>query len=278
MVAAPDDRVSCRSPAGIHSARVGGSTQSAELVRTVSTPLAAQASWWSGWVCQSNTDPAGIGNVATITAASDGATHCAALSAAPPGGSARCLPGAPPGGSAVCPSSDTEWQATPLAAARLDRSVTRVNSNHDKLCGSPEWAAYLQDEVLPAATAGVDLGQEMLEIGPGPGAATGWLCQRVARLTALERDEPAAAALAARFPGVQVTVGDATRMSQRRCWCACRRSASPPSRSPSTMCCDSPRVRPARPSGAAHPDRLQTAMDPAVCVARSRTVFQTDAQ
>ena len=52
MVAAPDDRVSCRSPAGIHSARVGGSTQSAELVRTVSTPLAAQASWWSGWVCQ----------------------------------------------------------------------------------------------------------------------------------------------------------------------------------------------------------------------------------
>jgi len=57
----------------------------------------------------------------------------------------------------------------------------------------------------------------MLEIGPGPGAATGWLCQRVRRLTALERDEPAAAALAARFPGVQVTVGDATRMSYPDC-------------------------------------------------------------
>jgi len=92
-----------------------------------------------------------------------------------------------------------------------------VNSNHDQLCGSPEWAAYIQDEVLPAVTAGVDLGQEMLEVGPGPGAATGWLCQRVRRLTALERDEPAAAALAAKFPGVRVTVGDATRMSYPDC-------------------------------------------------------------
>ena len=94
-----------------------------------------------------------------------------------------------------------------MAAAGPDRSVTTVNSNHDQLCGSPEWAAYIQDEVLPAVTAGVDLGQEMLEVGPGPGAATGWLCQRVGRLAALERDEPAAATLAARFPGVQVTVG-----------------------------------------------------------------------
>ena len=44
MVAVPADSVSCRSPAGIHSARVGGSTQVAAPVRTVSTPLAAQAS------------------------------------------------------------------------------------------------------------------------------------------------------------------------------------------------------------------------------------------
>jgi SAM-dependent methyltransferase len=87
-----------------------------------------------------------------------------------------------------------------------------MNPNHDKLCGSPEWAALIQDEVLPVVTARVDLGQEMLEIGPGPGAATGWLCQRVPRLTALERDETAAAALAAKFPGVEVTVGDATAL------------------------------------------------------------------
>jgi len=104
-----------------------------------------------------------------------------------------------------------------LAAAGAGRSVAGVNVNHDKLCGSPEWAAYLQGEVLPVVTGGADLGREMLEIGPGPGAATGWLCQRVARLTALEQDAPAAAALAARFPEVEVAVGDAARMSYPDC-------------------------------------------------------------
>jgi len=44
IVAAPADSVSCRSPAGIQSARVGGSTQADAWVRTVSTPLAAHAS------------------------------------------------------------------------------------------------------------------------------------------------------------------------------------------------------------------------------------------
>ena len=44
MVAAPADSVSWRRPAGIHSARVGGSTQADACVRTVSTPLAAHAS------------------------------------------------------------------------------------------------------------------------------------------------------------------------------------------------------------------------------------------
>jgi hypothetical protein len=69
IVAVFADSVSCGSPAGIYSALVGGSTQVAELVLTVSTPLAAQASWWSGWVCQSNTRPAGIGKVTTMTPA-----------------------------------------------------------------------------------------------------------------------------------------------------------------------------------------------------------------
>ena len=92
-----------------------------------------------------------------------------------------------------------------------------MNPNHDKLCGSPEWAAYIQEDVLPAVTARVDLGTEMLEIGPGPGAATEWLRQRVARLTALERDETAAAKLAERFPGVDIAVGDATATSYPDC-------------------------------------------------------------
>ena len=89
-----------------------------------------------------------------------------------------------------------------------------MNPDHEKLCGSPEWAADLQAQILPVVTAGVSLGQDMLEIGPGPGAATAWLLEQVAHLTALEADEAAAARLASRYPGSNITVdiGDATRM------------------------------------------------------------------
>ncbi|HTZ23623.1 MAG TPA: class I SAM-dependent methyltransferase [Streptosporangiaceae bacterium] len=87
-----------------------------------------------------------------------------------------------------------------------------MNPDHENLCSSPDWAAYLQSDVLPAVTAGIGLGDDMLEIGPGPGAATAWLRERVARLTALESDPEAAARLAARHPdgNVAVDTGDAT--------------------------------------------------------------------
>ena len=88
-----------------------------------------------------------------------------------------------------------------------------MNPDHEKLCGSPEWAEDLQAQILPVVTAGVSLGQDMLEIGPGPGAATGWLLERVAHLTVLEADEAAATRLAARYPdSVIVDIGDARQM------------------------------------------------------------------
>jgi SAM-dependent methyltransferase len=89
-----------------------------------------------------------------------------------------------------------------------------MNGNHQKLCPSPEWAAHLQADVLPVVTSGVDLGAEMLEIGPGPGASTDWLRHRVGRLTAVEADPAAADRLAERFAGANVVVrtGDATRL------------------------------------------------------------------
>ena len=87
-----------------------------------------------------------------------------------------------------------------------------MNDNHAKLCPSPEWAAYMRDEVLPWFTGQVDLGEHMLEIGPGPGAATDWLRHRVARLTAVEIDGEAAAKLTEKYAGsnVEIVVGDAT--------------------------------------------------------------------
>ncbi len=89
-----------------------------------------------------------------------------------------------------------------------------MNSNHAKLIPSPEWAAHIQDEVLPQATAGVELGADVLELGPGPGAATDWLRRRVSRLVAVEQEDEAAARLAARFAGtnVEVVAGDAAAL------------------------------------------------------------------
>jgi ubiquinone/menaquinone biosynthesis C-methylase UbiE len=89
-----------------------------------------------------------------------------------------------------------------------------MNENHAQLMPSPEWAAHIQDEVLPQATAGVDLGKELLELGPGPGAATEWLRHRVDRLVALEHEEDAAARLAERYAGtnVEVVVGSAAEV------------------------------------------------------------------
>jgi ubiquinone/menaquinone biosynthesis C-methylase UbiE len=89
-----------------------------------------------------------------------------------------------------------------------------MNENHARVCTSPEWAQYIQTDVLPRLTRDVDLGDLMLEIGPGPGAATEWLRTRVGKLTAIEVDEAAAAVLAARYAGtsVEVVAGSAVEL------------------------------------------------------------------
>ncbi len=87
-----------------------------------------------------------------------------------------------------------------------------MNSNHQKLCPSPEWAAHIQSEILPTLARHADLGEHMLELGPGPGAATEWLRHQVSQLTAVELDPAAAQHLASRYPdgNVRVVTGSAT--------------------------------------------------------------------
>jgi len=81
-----------------------------------------------------------------------------------------------------------------------------MNANHARVCTSPEWAEHIQTEILPPLTRDVDLGTDMLEIGPGPGAATDWLRHKVGHLTAVEVDATAAALLAERFAGTHVEI------------------------------------------------------------------------
>ncbi|MGH9092868.1 MAG: class I SAM-dependent methyltransferase [Acidimicrobiales bacterium] len=89
-----------------------------------------------------------------------------------------------------------------------------MNDNH-KVCGSDEWRAYIREEVLPWVLGDRDLGDDVLEVGPGYGATTDVLCRRAAHLTAVEIDPELVELLRERFAGssgVEVVEGDATRL------------------------------------------------------------------
>ncbi|MFI5673378.1 class I SAM-dependent methyltransferase [Streptomyces cellulosae] len=63
-----------------------------------------------------------------------------------------------------------------------------MNRAHRKLCSSEEWAQTTKDHILPWALEDVNLGEDVLEIGPGYGANLRVLVERVPRLTAAEID------------------------------------------------------------------------------------------
>ena len=67
---------------------------------------------------------------------------------------------------------------------------------------------------MPWALSTAELGDSVLELGPGPGLTTDLLRQRVNSLTAIEIDPVLAEALTARLHGsnVRVVVGDATKL------------------------------------------------------------------
>jgi SAM-dependent methyltransferase len=81
-----------------------------------------------------------------------------------------------------------------------------MNLLHRWYCGSSRWAALVEGALLPWALEGVDLGADLLELGPGPGITTEALRPRVARVTAVELDAVLAARLARRLAGSRVRV------------------------------------------------------------------------
>ncbi len=89
-----------------------------------------------------------------------------------------------------------------------------MNEAHEELCSSAEWGEYLATDLLPKVLVSADLGEHLLEIGPGFGLATDVLRKKASRVTAVEADVDYARALAGRFEGtnVDVVVGDATAL------------------------------------------------------------------
>ncbi|MDT7550137.1 MAG: hypothetical protein QOE84_2531 [Actinomycetota bacterium] len=87
-----------------------------------------------------------------------------------------------------------------------------MNNDHVAFLASDIWAQMLREDLLPWLTKDGDLGDDVLEIGPGPGRTTDLLREQAARVTALELDEALARDLAARLAGsnVEVVHGDGT--------------------------------------------------------------------
>jgi len=88
-----------------------------------------------------------------------------------------------------------------------------MNWIHRKLCKSEKWARAVETSLLPWALDGVDLGADVLEIGPGFGVTTEVLARRPGRVTALEVDRSSVDYLHQRFADrVRVVHGDGALM------------------------------------------------------------------
>lgn len=97
------------------------------------------------------------------------------------------------------------------------RTVAGMNRQHLEMLYTDEWRGILSDLAFPFAfneLTPADLGDDVLEVGPGPGMTTDLLSAELPALTAIELDPSLAADLAARVDPARVTVveGDATAM------------------------------------------------------------------
>ena len=93
-----------------------------------------------------------------------------------------------------------------------------MNAEHLRLCASAEWATLVREELLPWVLGGGELadelGDDVLELGAGPGLVTDLLVELAPRVTAVEIDEQLAGALRRRLAGepVDVVTADATAL------------------------------------------------------------------
>jgi len=81
-----------------------------------------------------------------------------------------------------------------------------MNESHLQFLASPAWAEMLRTDLLPWLRSVGDLGDDLLEIGPGPGLTTDLLKDLAPRVTAVELDEDLARSLSMRLAGSNVAV------------------------------------------------------------------------
>ena len=89
-----------------------------------------------------------------------------------------------------------------------------MNLIHRWYCRSEGWGKVVKNYMIPHVLEDVSLGDDVLEIGPGPGLTTNVLREIAPRLTCIEIDHALAEKLKVRMAGTNVTVveGDGTKM------------------------------------------------------------------
>ena len=88
-----------------------------------------------------------------------------------------------------------------------------MNRAHGLVCSSGWWARSVERELLPWGLADVELGEDVLEIGPGFGATTRVLARRPGSLTVVELAQSYCERLRRELDdGVEVVQADATAM------------------------------------------------------------------
>jgi ubiquinone/menaquinone biosynthesis C-methylase UbiE len=89
-----------------------------------------------------------------------------------------------------------------------------MNAYETWFCGSRFWRWVTRRQLLPWILQGSELGEHVLELGAGPGAATEELGLRAARVTSLEYDHKLAARLGERVSRTSASViqGDAATL------------------------------------------------------------------
>jgi SAM-dependent methyltransferase len=86
-----------------------------------------------------------------------------------------------------------------------------MNLAHRLLCSSGKWATTVENELLPWVLGGVELGDNVLEIGPGYGANIRVLIDRAPHYTAVELDTLMAERLQKLYGGrARIINGDGT--------------------------------------------------------------------
>lgn len=88
-----------------------------------------------------------------------------------------------------------------------------MNKAHAVICSSGWWARTVERELLPWGLSDQDLGEDVLEIGPGFGATTRVLARRSGSLTVIELSEGYCKRLRqTQSDDVEIVQGDATDM------------------------------------------------------------------